>query len=512
MQALAQASHATGGKGTWVERMIAHIRENPWVAAAIALATSIVAVVGYAEKIKDLLAPLFINRKEAARVTLARLSLEFTSDAFVQSAERADIHAVEAFLEAGIDCNRRNRAGDNALSFAVRRGDTRMVRALLKAGADISTKDRELWTALDRAVVGGKGVMDLLLATDPKPELIDSGFVHAAMYGTTEMLRGLAKHGANVKQVGPKALTMAARFCREEKRQCENIAYLLERGIDPNSRDEEGCTPLHSVALYGAPSSLRVLLDHGADVNARVGHQYYLGGSTALLIAAGQGSREAVEILLARGAEIGVRDKHGSTAMILAIRASHEEQVDAEIVEVLLRAGAVIDARDDAGRTALVWAVQTGRLLIMRNLLDLEADVNLHDNQGCTALMASSSEKPEMAKILLERGADIKAADHEGRTALMFAAEWGRLAIVQLFLDNRADVNACDATGKTALMYAAERGNPNTIRVLLERGAQVNKKERDGRTALQFAEDYDSDGKIKAEMVRVLTAAGAKLG
>jgi len=508
-QTLTQTSYPPDGKGTLVERTIAHIRENPWVAAAVALGTTVIALVRYAEAIKKLVGPLFTNRAEAARVTLARLSLEFTSDAFVQSAERGDRHAVEAFLAAGIDPNKRDRRDNTALSHPVRRGDVPMVRALLKAGADMSTKDSNRWTALDCAVVGGKPVMDLLLTKVPKAELVDHAFVTAAMYGNGEILKLLVEHGANVKEVGSKALTEAARFCPEDKR-CENLTYLLQLGVDPNFRDKEGFTPLHGAALTNSTGSLRVLLDHGADVNARVDHQDDLGDSTALLIAAGQGMREAVEILLNAGSDVRARNKHGQTALIKAIRAPHAELENAGIVDVLLQTGADINAMDDAGRTALIWAAETDKLSIVHNLLNRGADVNVQDNEGYTALMAlSSRQEPEIAKILLDRGADINVGDRDGQTALMFAAKWGRPSIVQLLLDNKADVNACDATGKTPLMCAAENGNSRTIRTLLERGAHVNKKERDGRTALQFAEDY-SDAYRKAEMVRVLKAAGAK--
>jgi hypothetical protein len=42
-----------------------------------------------------------------------------------------------------------------------------MVRALLKAKADLAVLDEDCWTAFDRAVQGGKEVMNILLKESP---------------------------------------------------------------------------------------------------------------------------------------------------------------------------------------------------------------------------------------------------------------------------------------------------------------------------------------------------------
>jgi len=44
---------------------------------------------------------------------------------------------------------------------------------------------------------------------------------------------------------------------------------LLERGVDPNVRNNDGWTPLHSAAFRCRIDVVRVLLDHGADLTIR---------------------------------------------------------------------------------------------------------------------------------------------------------------------------------------------------------------------------------------------------
>ena len=58
---------------------------------------------------------------------------------------------------------------------------------------------------------------------------------------------------------------------------------------------------------------MRVLLEHGADVNVVDGH-----GNTALMIAAGRGDVQCISLLLKSGADPQVKNKRGKTALDLA--------------------------------------------------------------------------------------------------------------------------------------------------------------------------------------------------
>jgi ankyrin repeat protein len=46
---------------------------------------------------------------------------------------------------------------------------------------------------------------------------------------------------------------------------------MLACGFDPNLKDRDGVTALHKAAMAGQPQSVRVLLAHGAAVNAMDG-------------------------------------------------------------------------------------------------------------------------------------------------------------------------------------------------------------------------------------------------
>jgi hypothetical protein len=93
------------------------------------------------------------------------------------------------------------------------------------------------------------------------------------------------------------------------------VGLLLRLGADPNAQDGGGHTPLYSLANeYGASDGgdvVRALAQSGANVNANDGVKH----CTALHMAARRGSLEIAEVLLDCGADIDARDSLGDTPL-----------------------------------------------------------------------------------------------------------------------------------------------------------------------------------------------------
>lgn len=80
-----------------------------------------------------------------------------------------------------------------------------------------------------------------------------------------------------------------------------------------NARDKDGSTPLHCACWKGHVEVVRVLLDAGADINAKNQNDHY--GDTALHAAAHGNQKDVVEILIKRGANVNSKNKIGRTPL-----------------------------------------------------------------------------------------------------------------------------------------------------------------------------------------------------
>ena len=142
----------------------------------------------------------------------------------------------------------------------------------------------------------------------------------------------------------------------------------LARGIDPNiteadARIPDTVTPLHLAAGYAKSALIAVLLDAGADIEAR---EDYLDRTPIHMAAAFNADAGAVALLVERGADMWARDKYGET--ILHVAAGHGQRA---VVELLLDLGMAIDAVDDWDNTPLhkaAWnrGTETAELLVAR--------------------------------------------------------------------------------------------------------------------------------------------------
>lgn len=78
------------------------------------------------------------------------------------------------------------------------------------------------------------------------------------------------------------------------------IQLLLDRGADINARDTNDQTALHKAAWNNCTSAMRLLLDRGADPNAR-----NLANQTPLDLARWRNHQEAIDLLMDFSASVG---------------------------------------------------------------------------------------------------------------------------------------------------------------------------------------------------------------
>jgi hypothetical protein len=105
-------------------------------------------------------------------------------------------------------------------------------------------------------------------------------FLRAAQSGDVTVMKVLLAHGADPKLAtanGDTALMVAAgigwvdgvTFEWSEAENLEAVKMCLDLGVDPNIADGDGRTALHGAAHKGRTDVIRLLVDHGAKLNAR---------------------------------------------------------------------------------------------------------------------------------------------------------------------------------------------------------------------------------------------------
>jgi hypothetical protein len=131
----------------------------------------------------------------------------------------------------------------------------------------------------------------------------------------------------------------------------------MDHGASIEAKNDIGLTALLCAAGDGFTDCVRLLLDGGADKEAKSFEQEW----TALLKAADEGHTDCVRLLLDRGANKEARVRNGWTALMNAAFNGHTD-----CVWLLLESGASKEIKDIRGRTALDVAQTCGRVDVAR--------------------------------------------------------------------------------------------------------------------------------------------------
>ena len=94
---------------------------------------------------------------------------------------------------------------------------------------------------------------------------------------------------------------------------------------------------------------------------------------------------------------------------------------------------------------------------------------------------------PRAAEYLMDMDIDINVKNEDGCTALAFASRHGYEDIVSLLLSHGANVNALDSRGWTSLMEASRNGHSDIVKILLDNGADLAHQGNKGSDALILA-------------------------
>ena len=299
------------------------------------------------------------------------------------------------------------------------------------------------------------------------------------------------------------------------------VASLLEQGADVNSsKDEEGATPLVAGCGSGSTELVKLLIEHGADVNMRaeITAEEWSGFITPLGMALLRGHEEVAALLIEHGADVnaaGLERKVGvitesltplmtaalgglqhATKLLLEHGAEVDKETEgshggeslsatalmyaanAEVAKLLLDHGAQVDFQTSrGGRTALIWASGQGCYEVVELLLERGAQVDLRDSEGRTALMCAvvkniaitDKDAVGLSRLLLQHGANPQLEDGQGNTALAYAVYQGDKELIELLSDPAKASAPRDTSQHTPRPRIEHKKRPKSIFGLFER-------------------------------------------
>ena len=307
---------------------------------------------------------------------------------------------IQAYLAQGGDPNMESivrGSGVTLLHVAARRRQPEIALMLIASGSNVNAVNTlgkpPLVDALD----------DYFLPRPPPgplgplpPEILQSE-------STTRIVKMLIGAGANLSGLNqpfsethglPREMYQSPINLAARNGYVDALRILLDLGVDVDSPDIYGDTPLINALIHRQTESARILIDAGADVNRRRFDPFQVGDTPVLMVVknnlfALEQKLDLVREMARAGADMNVTNKLGESVLLAAIRLgmdqrpaimgfstkdeAYKEQVVripveqkaapadvALLVRVLVAAGSDTDAKDLDGKTALMLAVEGG--------------------------------------------------------------------------------------------------------------------------------------------------------
>jgi ankyrin repeat protein len=294
---------------------------------------------------------------------------------YAVSDPRAAVTLVRTLLHHGASIDQ-----GTLVSLALGAGDPQTIAVLLEAGADLRYQREHGYDALVDAVHGRDVLHD--------PHMID--LLHLLIANGVS-LTGMTTYGES----GVRVLSRIGRF--------DAVQLLLKAGADATDLK---FTPLMEAVAFGARLDVAAVIERSVDLEER---DYW--ERTAWLLALQIGDIPKAKLLLEHGADGNARGRCGKPSLFYAIENGH-----VPMLKWLLEIGTTLEHTDDFGCTPLITAVECCSDESVEILLQAGVDVNQPCKRG-TAL--SRARTREIAMQLLKVGADPLDLTSQGRRAIL---------------------------------------------------------------------------------------------
>ena len=325
-----------------------------------------------------------IQTKKHLKATLQDRLKRSQNTQIIKAVRESNIAEVSHLLEIGVDIDTLDPKDSNKTSchIAAELGDMEMLKFLISRKCNIEAQDIAGLTPLFYAIKADNlEVVQFLIsagANKEHKEIVGRTPIYTAAFGSSlKMVKFLSDLGCDINAASKLNRTALSKACYAGR--TEMVEFLLSLpNIKIDLRDTKGRSALHN-AVWGAeggregkrvgtgwgtdsPECARLLLAHKADINLKD-----IFGNTPLCIASSTKALSSIPVLMEFGAEIEARNEDKETPLYLAC--SHEHL---EVVQLLIeKYGADYWAECKRGWNCLEVNLSWGHLKIFKYLMGL---------------------------------------------------------------------------------------------------------------------------------------------
>jgi ankyrin repeat protein len=411
---------------------------------------------------------------------------------------------IEYLVHRNYDVNADRGDGFTPLHFAASNNNVGVFKFLVQHGADINviyydelnTRERGLGLSLLHSACNSLEIIK---------ELVDLGLdINARTFMHQSVLNLAAERADNV----------------------DTVQWLLEKGLPLDDVLVEAWSWLLEMDYDEEDAMLMLVLkqmsDTGKDINMLIKGETLLHTAVICL--------QAVKVLLAHKADINARrTKDCSTPLICSLKKEDDDSFsdfsdqssNAEprvpvsellVAQYLLSRGADVNLKTNAGETALYRAMVHRNVDVIRQLVELGADVNAVTQEGVSVLIQGISETSdlEIIKLIVKAGADVNHLDSQDKSAVNIAGTEKHWDIVRYLVENGADAGHKPRHGNPVICDALKTGNLELVTWLINHDALVNVLENFEMPLLHGCKWFKNECD-KYELIKLLVSCGVTL-
>ncbi|XP_076357640.1 transient receptor potential cation channel subfamily A member 1 homolog isoform X2 [Tachypleus tridentatus] len=284
-----------------------------------------------------------------------------------QAAAFNQVEIIEYLLENKAIMECRDKEHLTPLLIAASKGHENAVIVLLEHYANIGVVDKNdrtavYWAAKENNLAALKILLKHPLGRQliDRSDRYDNSPLHvAAQNGYLAIFKLLVEFGSDISNKNEDEETPLHVAAKDGRTNIVR-AILAEDKTLVNDEDEGSNTPLHIAAIAGHDKVIKLLLNAGANVEARNCYMW-----TPLDCAASCGWVKTTKILLKAGCPVDPMDKTKTTPLHLAAEKGH-----AEVVKLLLSWGANISQKDNNGNNCLDLAIDHRHSNVAQTILE----------------------------------------------------------------------------------------------------------------------------------------------